>query len=383
MRIAFYAPMKAPHHPVPSGDRRIARLFQAALGAAGHQVELASSFRSRDGRGDQHRQARIRELGRRLAERLLGRYRRAKAEHRPQLWFTYHLYHKAPDWLGPAVAEGLGIPYVVAEASLAPKQAGGRWRLGYEASRAAISTAGAVFNLNPADVAGVRTLLGDARRLVSLKPFLEAAQYGPEAAGAEDRAALARRLDLPAAGTWLITVAMMRMGNKCESYQLLAEALQTLAQRDWHLIIVGDGPGRSQVEGFFARFSPGRVIFTGALSGEALRPLLAHSDLFLWPGVREPIGMAMLEAQAAGLPVVTGRNPGIADIVHDGCTGLLVPTGDTRAFAGAVAGLVEAPAERAALGARARRTVLQHHDIAVASATLDRVLSALVAGRWP
>ena len=128
MRIAFYAPMKAPQHPVPSGDRRIARLFQAALAAAGHQVQLASSFRSRDGRGDAHRQTRIRDVGRRLAERLLRRYRRASAEHRPQLWFTYHLYHKAPDWLGPAVARGLGIPYVVAEASFAPKQATGRWR---------------------------------------------------------------------------------------------------------------------------------------------------------------------------------------------------------------------------------------------------------------
>ena len=383
MRIAFYAPMKAPHHPVPSGDRQIARLFQAALGAAGHQVELASSFRSRDGGGDRHRQARIRDLGQRLAERLLGRYRRATAEHRPQLWFTYHLYHKAPDWLGPAVAKGLGIPYVVAEASLAPKQARGPWRVGYEASRTAISAAGAVFNLNPADAVCVQSLLGDTRRLVPLKPFLEAAQYAPEAAGAEGRAAMARRLGLPAAGTWLITVAMMRPGNKCESYQLLAEALESVAAREWRLIVVGDGPGRSQVEGYFAGFGPGRVKFTGALAADALRPLLALSDLFVWPGVREPIGMAMLEAQAAGLPVVTGRNPGIADIVHDGCTGLLVPSGDVRAFAAAVAGLVEAPAERAALSARARRTVLQHHDIAAASATLDRVLSALEAGRWP
>ena len=43
----------------------------------------------------------------------------------PELWFTYHLYHKAPDWLGPRIAGALGIPYVVAEASFAPKQAGG------------------------------------------------------------------------------------------------------------------------------------------------------------------------------------------------------------------------------------------------------------------
>jgi len=75
----------------------------------------------------------------------------------------------------------------------------------------------------------------------------------------------------------------------------------------------------------FAAFAPGRVVFTGALGSEPLRTLMAHADLFVWPGVREPIGMAMLEAQAAGLPVVTGRGPGIAAIVRDGCTGRLVP----------------------------------------------------------
>lgn len=383
MRIAFYAPLKAPHHPVPSGDRRIARLFQAALAAAGHQVELASRFRSRDTGGDQHRQERLRDVGGRLAARLLRRYRRLPVEQRPQLWFTYHLYHKAPDWIGLAVARALRIPYVLAEASFAPKQATGPWSIGHRASREAIGAAGAVFNLNPGDLACVRSLLGDPRRLVPLKPFVDAAQYAPESAGGDGRAALARRLSLPAAGTWLITVAMMRAGNKCESYQLLAEALGTLADRDWQLIVVGDGPARAQVEAFYAPFASDRVIFTGALTGDALRPLLVHSDLFVWPAVREPIGMAMLEAQAAGLAVVTGRNPGIADIVSDGCTGRLVPTGDLQAFAAAVAGLVAAPGERAALGARARQKVLQHHDIKAASAALDRVLSALQVGCWP
>ncbi len=45
MRIAFYAPMKSPHHPVPSGDRLMARLLIRALEMAGHSVELLSEFR--------------------------------------------------------------------------------------------------------------------------------------------------------------------------------------------------------------------------------------------------------------------------------------------------------------------------------------------------
>ena len=46
MHVAFYAPMKPPDHPVPSGDRRMARLLMQALAHAGHRVVLASRFRS-------------------------------------------------------------------------------------------------------------------------------------------------------------------------------------------------------------------------------------------------------------------------------------------------------------------------------------------------
>jgi glycosyltransferase involved in cell wall biosynthesis len=383
MRIAFYAPMKPPHHPTRSGDRLLARLFLEAFAVAGHDAHLASRFRSRDGNGDRRRQERIRDLGARIAERLLGRYRAAPAAHRPELWFTYHVYHKAPDWLGPPVAEGLGIPYVLAEASSAPKQADGPWAIGYAAARDAIAAADAVLCLNPGDVACLRPLLRDPQRLAPLKPFIDVARHAPRDACGGTRQALAERYALPAGEPWLIAVAMMRVGNKRDSYRLLADALATLEGERWRLIVVGDGPARADVESFFARFAPGRVVFTGALAGDALRPLVAHSDLFVWPGVREPIGMAMLEAQAAGLPVVSGDAPGIADIVHDGCTGRLVPRGDVQAFAGAVAGLLDAPGERAALGARARQLALRDHDIGAASATLDRVVTGLRAGTWP
>ena len=138
MRIAFYAPLKPPTHPVPSGDRRMARLLMAALSQAGHRVELAHRLRSRDGTGDPARQAEIAAMGRRAAEDLIRRYRARPAAERPEAWFTYHLYYKAPDWLGPSVADALGIPYLVAEASHAAKRATGPWAMGHEAAAAAI-----------------------------------------------------------------------------------------------------------------------------------------------------------------------------------------------------------------------------------------------------
>ena len=87
------------------------------------------------------KQARLAEvLPIRECERLLADWRADPELPLPELWLTYHLYYKAPDWLGPAVRAALGIPYVVAEASVAPKRAGGP--LGQWSSRRQRGSAG-------------------------------------------------------------------------------------------------------------------------------------------------------------------------------------------------------------------------------------------------
>src|SRR5262245_18798159 len=103
MRIAFYAPLKPPTHGTPSGDRRVASLLMDALEHAGHQVELVSTFRSFDADGDAARHDALRRQGAALAERMVAQWR-ASPQARPEVWFTYHVYYKAPDWLGPAVS---------------------------------------------------------------------------------------------------------------------------------------------------------------------------------------------------------------------------------------------------------------------------------------
>src|SRR4030081_1639823 len=117
---------------MPSGDRQIARLFVEALRQGGHQPFVASRLRSFDGAGDTRDKARISALGQRPAKRVVKRWRE-RPETAPQLWFTYHLYYKAPDWLGPAASAALGIPYVAAEASYAVKRAAGPWAGGHRA----------------------------------------------------------------------------------------------------------------------------------------------------------------------------------------------------------------------------------------------------------
>jgi len=372
MRIAFYAPLKPPDHPIASGDRTMARGLIAALMLAGHNVKVASDFRSYDD-GDAERQKQLRDEGKKLAQRYVRQAMRNAA--RPDLWFTYHLYHKAPDWIGPAATAKLGIPYVVAEASFAPKQAGGRWDLGHNAVANALRHAALVLQLNPTDAECVLPLLNSPGRLAPLSPFLETATFrGPNRQ--QSRAAIGRSFDLDATQPWLMTVAMMRDDQKLISYRVLAEAMFKLARKPWQLVIAGAGPAEQEVRALFGPFGD-RIRWSGILPRGQLKQLYRAADLFVWPAIKEAFGMALLEAQAAGLPVVAGRSPGVASVVADGKTGMLAPEGDADAFAEAVKTLLTDPEQRRLLGRAASRRAARENDISVAAHLLDRHIRRL------
>lgn len=366
MRIAFYAPMKPPDHPVPSGDRHMARLLIAALEQSGNDVTLACRLISRDGRGDALRQARLQRLGDRLADRLLNRYARAPRSQLPELWLTYHLYYKAPDHIGPKIARTLDIPYVVAEASVAPKRAGGPWDLGHRAVLNALGVAKGAITLNPADAA----CLDPALPQLLLPPFLDPKPY--ELARRKrpaHRKALAERFRLNPEKPWLLTVAMMRPGDKLASYQLLAAALQGVTSKNWELLVIGDGSAASEVRAAFQKYGNERnaPCWAGALEGEALPQIYAAADLFVWPAIREAYGMAILEAQAAGLAVVAGREGGVPAIVEDSQSGILTPPGDSQAFAAAISRLIAEPGLREEMGRKAAARVSQSQNLEVSA----------------
>lgn len=376
--------MKSVADARPSGDRQMARQLTLALEAAGHRVEQICRFSSFDGGGDARRQRRLAALGTRLAEALLVRLQRRDGQLRPDLWFTYHLYHKAPDWLGPPISRGLAIPYVVAEASHAAKQASGPWSEGQRAAASAIAIADLVIGINSADTEGILPLLRDPGRLMPLAPFIDVRPFLAAAARRQHhRRDLGRRLGLEPAVPWLLTVAMMRPGDKLASYRVLARALARIDNRPWRLLIAGDGAARADVHAALEAVGH-RICWLGIIEGDFLAAVYAASDVYVWPAIGEAYGMTFLEAQAAGLPVVAGRSGGVGDVVAEGEGGVLVAAGDDAAFAGAIARLLDDAESLPAMGERAQRRVCRHHDVSTAAAALDGALRRVrfACERW-
>jgi glycosyltransferase involved in cell wall biosynthesis len=91
--------------------------------------------------------------------------------------------------------------------------------------------------------------------------------------------------------------------------------------------------------------------------------------------------MTLLEAQAAGLPVVAGRTGGVPNVARDGDTGLLTPIGDADAFAAATAMLLEDVERRRGMGTLASAYAAQRHDRRVAAHLIDQALRETVERR--
>lgn len=379
MRIAFYAPLKSPEHPVPSGDRRVGRLLMQALEHAGHDVTLVSSLRTYEPDGNPDRQRLLRDAGLAEAQALTAAWDIASSP--PDLWFTYHVYYKAPDWIGPCVSRALGIPYVIAEASFAPKRASGAWAIGHEAAGAAIRAAALVLCPTRDDMECVRPLVAPSAKVEWLPPFLDPVPYQ---SAARDRAAhrekLAVQQGLDSSVPWIVVAAMMRPGDKVASFRMLAATLGRMKDIPWRVVIAGDGAARNEVESFFASAIPGRACFLGERSSYELAQVYAACDLCLWPAVNEAYGMAMLEAQAAGVPVVSRQVRGVPDVVCAGKTGLLAAAGDDDEFVRIARELLVHRDKRAAFGEAAADFVGGDRSLVSTAARLRAALDDLKRG---
>lgn len=370
MRIAFYAPLKPPDSKQPSGDLKMAQLLHKSMCINDHDVKLESRLRSWDSKGDANFQARLEAIGDRISDRLIHRYFSPGAW-RPDIWFTYHLYYKAPDWIGPKISSKLSIPYVVAEASHAPKREHGKWKRNHQQVKAALHQADLVIGLNSRDRPCVEAVIGPQTKYETLRPFTDTFNnFIPLKASA--RKTLMLRHDLPDDTVWLLAVGMMRNDSKLESYRLLGAALKEIKnENNWRLIVVGDGVARMLVE----ETLPLQTIYAGMLSTQNLMAYYAAADIFVWPAINEAYGMALLEAQATGLPAISGDSGGVRDILRHGKTGVMCPEGDIESFSEAIETLVSSKNARSKMGYNARKIIESEHNFNDSAAKINILLT--------
>ena len=177
----------------------------------------------------------------------------------------------------------------------------------------------------------------------------------------KQRAGIRHALGIPEDARVIGTVGRL---NEVKRQDLLVRAFARVRARhaDTWLLLVGDGPERSRLErlanelGIF-----GRTLFTGYQS--RTEHFLSAMDVFALSSRHEGLPLALLEAWAAGLPVVSSAVGGIPRVVEDGRSGLLFESGDEAALADALVQLLDRPQFAAELGAAGKARVSSQYSL--------------------
>jgi phosphatidylinositol alpha-1,6-mannosyltransferase len=200
-----------------------------------------------------------------------------------------------------------------------------------------------------------------ADRIATIPLGVDGGRFHPDAPVAREHArggGPARRL---------LTVARLVPHKGIDTALRLVAALLAEGQ-DVEYLVAGSGPAHEGLVRLATDLGIAhRVRWLGAVPDRDLPGLYASTDLYLGLSREEGsevegFGLALLEAQATGVPVLAGRGGGTADAVADGITGVLVPTGDSAAVAAAARQLLADPARAAAMGAAGRRRALEAFD---------------------
>ena len=217
--------------------------------------------------------------------------------------------------------------------------------------------------------AGVADAMADAGvsrdRITIIPSGVDCDYFRPPSAGERDAA----RQALGIAST---TVAIGTVGalETRKGHPYLLEAIARVGSRGIVCLIAGDGSMRTEFEEHAAKLGiSGRVRFLGRI--EPSRSLLWALDMFVFPSLREGLGVAAIEAAACGLPTIASRVGGLVEVVSDGESGLLIPPGNSTELANAIRRLAASTGERAAMGAAARKLALSRFTMtAMAEQTL-------------
>lgn len=179
---------------------------------------------------------------------------------------------------------------------------------------------------------------------------------------------------MPSGGPHLVAIGRLDVQK---GFPLLIEAVALAAPAlpGLRLTLVGDGPLRPLLERRAAEAGVAdRIAFAGWQDEFGVRAALAEAQALVVPSFAEGLPVVIMEAMAAGRPVIATAIAGIPELVVPGETGWLVPAGRAAPLAAAIAALAATPPERlAAMGTAARARVLARHDVAESAARLERL----------
>lgn len=387
MKIAFYAPLKSPNHSKASGDRAIARSLYQLMFDAGYEVNLASELRTWTNQGEQEQKC-ILDASLIEANRLLKDYNENPSK-KPDIWFTYHCYHKAPDWIGQIISKALKIPYIIAEMSISPKQANGKWALGYESSLKSAAMAHKILCLNQADrteiVNYLRTQSDEYQgKIIDFKLFIEKRkEFNIQQKSVYSRKDIAKKHTLDHNKKWLVTVAQMRHDAKLVSYKILANTMKLVESHiesgdNYQHIIIGSGAAYNEVKNCFSRLK--NTLFLGELPNNDVLDILKHGYCMVWPGYDEAIGVVYLESLACGLPIIASANNslcGINNIIAHNESGIIIQDFDVEQFANAIIDLLNNDHQQKLYHENCLRRFHSNHSYQQATVDMQSIINSL------
>lgn len=169
-----------------------------------------------------------------------------------------------------------------------------------------------------------------------------------------------------------------RMNARYKNHEMVLRALASLGRRlpKMELVLVGDGPLRPEIERAAEELGVrGQVIFAG--ERRDIANVLASMDVSVLTSTLESLSNVVLESMAAGVPVIATRVGGNPELIN-GERGELVESGDYDGLAVALAGLLQDPDRRAALGRNARRFAQQNFSLETISSRYEELYAELL-----
>ena len=371
MNISFYAPLKPLGHAHPSGDLVTATGLFEFLSHQGHQVRSVSSFRCRWLYWKPWLWATLLWERQKVIQGLSSR--------NVDLWFTYHSYYKAPDLLGPAVCRKIKIPYVIFQGIYSTKRKR-QWKTkpGFYLNKNALRTADHVFTNKTVDQINLQRLL-PLDRITYVAPGIIPSEFTFDGSARDDMRREWQIGDEPV----IFSAAMFRPDVKTEGLRWVIRACGELFRQgnQFWLVIAGDGKEKKKLQRMAAEQVPGRARFVGKIPRRDMYRYYSAADLFVFPGIKESLGMVFLEAQSCGLPIVAFDNAGVPEAVQNTKTGLLVPMFDLDNFVQAIDRLLNKADLRRRMGDKAKTYIREAHNLTKNYEKLESVLYTLVERR--